>query len=418
VVFSPEVSGAASGSLVATDDAGTQIALLSGNGQTGPTDTLSATSLSFAAQAIGTTSAVQQVTVTNSGDSALTNIKVQVTGDFAVTNLCGISLPGHSTCALEVVYSPKAVGAERGQMTIQDTLGAQVVALNGTGTPPATGSGITATLSPLTIDFGIQGVNSISPPQLLTVINTGTNALAGISVAASQGFAIANNACTVTVAPGASCTVAVTFAPQVTGNQEGTVQVMASGVSAPLNVPVTGAGADFQLSVQGASSNTVTGGSSATYQLLLTPVGASAGQITFTCTGAPAGSTCATNPPNVTMTGTGATATIQVTVATAAPSAHSAPTAPWNGKSAAGAVLACCLVLWRRRGWAASLERWRVLLVLGALCLGLTGCGLSINGGGSTGSGDGSNSQGAYTITVAAGAPGVSHSVTVNLTVE
>jgi hypothetical protein len=422
VVFSPKASGGASGSLVATDDAGTQIALLSGTGQTGPTDALSATALSFAAQVIGTTSEAQQVTVTNSGDSALTNIKVQVTGDFAVTNLCGISLPGHSTCALEVVYSPKAVGAERGQMTVQDALGAQVVALNGTGVPPATGSGITATLSPLTIDFGIQGVNSISPPQLLTVINTGTNALSGISVAASQGFAIANNACTVTVPPGASCTVGVTFAPQVTGNQEGTVQVMASGVSAPLNVPVTGAGADFQLSVQGASSSTVTGGSSATYQLLLTPLGASAGPITLTCTGAPAGSTCATNPPNVTMTGTGATATIQVTVttagATAAASAHSTPEIPWNGKSAAEAVLACCLVLWRRRGWATSLERWRVLLVLGALCLGLTGCGLSINGGASTGSGDGSSGQGAYTITVAAGAPGVSHAVTLDLTVE
>ena len=33
------------------------------------------------------------------------------------------------------------------------------------------------------------------------------------------------------------------------------------------------------------------------------------------------------------------------------------------------------------------LERWRVLLVLGALCLGLTGCGLSINGGAGGGSG-------------------------------
>ena len=101
------------------------------------------------------------------------------------------------------------------------------------------------------------------------------------------------------------------------------MQVTASGVSAPLNVPVTGDGADFQLSVQGASSSTVTGGSSATYQLLLTPLGGSAGQVTFTCTGAPAGSTCTTNPANVTMTGTGATATIQVTVTTAATSAHS-----------------------------------------------------------------------------------------------
>jgi hypothetical protein len=407
VVFSPAGSGAASGSLVATDDAGTQTALLSGNGQTGPTDALSASSLTFAAQAIGTTSAAQQVTVTNGGDSALTNIKVQVTGDFAVTNLCGIALPGHSTCALQVVYSPKAVGAERGQMAIQDALGAQVVVLNGTGIPPASGGGVTATLSPLTIDFGIQGVNSISSPQTLTVINTGTGALSSISVAASQGFAIASNACTVAIAPGASCTVTVTFAPQVT----------ASGASAPFNVPVTGVGADFQLSVQGASSSTITGGSSATYQLLLTPLGTSAGPITFACTGTPAGSTCSTNPANVTMTGTGATATIQVTVVTAAASARTRPASPWGGKTVAGAVLAC-LVLWRRRGWAGSFARCRMLLVLGAICLGLTGCGLAINGGAATTPGSGSSGQGIFTITVAAGAPGVSHSVTLNLTVE
>ena len=420
VVFLPTASGAASGSLVATDDAGTQTALLSGDGQTGPTDGLSASSLTFTAQTIGTTSAAQQVTVTNSGDSALTSIAVQVTGDFAVTNLCGIALPGHSTCAIQVVYSPKAVGAERGQITIQDAFGAQAVALNGTGVPPASGSGILATLSPLAIDFGIQGVNSISSPQTVTVINTGSTALSGISVAASQGFAIANNACTIAIAPGASCTVAVTFAPQATGSQEGTVQVTASGAAAPFNLPVTGIGADFELSVQGASSSTVTGGSSATYQLLLTPLGASAGQITFVCTGAPAGSTCSTNPANVTMAGTGATATIQVTVITAAASARSSSKSPWGGGSMAGAVLAC-LVLWRRRGWTGSLEHCRMLLVLGALCLGLAGCGLSVKGGGDTtspGSGGGSSSQGVYTITVAAGAPGVSHSVTLNLTVE
>jgi hypothetical protein len=417
VVFTPTASGAASGTLVATDDAGVQTALLSGNGQSGPTDTLSSTALTFAAQTIGTTSAPQQVTVTNSGDSALTNINVQVTGDFAVTNLCGTSVPGDSTCALQVVYSPKAVGAQRGQLTIQDGLGVQVVALSGAGLP-ASGSGVTATLSPLTIDFGTQGLNSISAPRTLTLINTGTAALSGISVAASQQFAITNNACTVTIAPGASCTVGVTFAPQVTGAQEGTVQMTASGISTPLNVPVTGNGADFQLSVQGASTSTVTGGNSATYQLLLTPLGASAGQIGFTCTGAPAGSTCLTNPANVTMTGTGATSTIQVTVNTSAPTAYSKPVLPW-GKPAAGAVLAC-LMLWRRQGWARSFEGLRVLLLLGSICLGLSGCGLSIQGGGATnpGQGGGGGGQGVYAITVEAGAPGVSHSVTLKLTVE
>jgi hypothetical protein len=60
-----------------------------------------------------------------------------------------------------------------------------------------------------------------------------------------------------------------------------------------------------------------------------------------------------------------------------------------------------------------------VLLVLGALCMGLTGCGLSINGGNTTpGQGSGGSGQGVYTITVEGGAPGVSHSVALKLTTE
>jgi hypothetical protein len=52
------------------------------------------------------------------------------------------------------------------------------------------------------------------------------------------------------------------------------------------------------------------------------------------------------------------------------------------------------------------------------MCLGLTGCGLSIQGGASNGDGGGDSGQGVYTITVGADAPGVTRSVTLNLTVE
>jgi hypothetical protein len=272
-----------------------------------------------------------------------------------------------------------------------------------------------ATFSPTTLDFGVQGVNSISSPQAVTVINSGTTALSGITVAASQGFAIAGNACT-TIAPGASCTVMVTFAPVNTGTQQGTITVSANESNAPFSLPASGIGADFQLSVQGAASSTITGGSSATYQLLLTPVGASAGQIQISCTGAPEGSTCVSNPPTVTMAGNGATATIQVTVATATTAAHSRP-APWRGGSLGGAALAC-LLLWRRRGWAGALTRCALLLIAGGVCLGMSGCGLSIHGGNAGGGGSSGGSQGAYTITVGAGAPGLTRSVTLNLTVE
>lgn len=418
VVFMPTVSGAASGTLVANDDAGTQTALLSGNGQSGPTDALNTLALTFSSQALGTTSAPQQVTVTNNGDSALNGIAMQIVGDFAANNTCGASLAAHSTCAIQVVFSPKALGAESGHLVVQDFLGQQTVTLNGVGSLPAGGSGGTAIASPLTIDFGIQGVNSISAAQAVTVINNGSATLSSIAVAASQGFTIANNACAVSLAPGASCTVGVTFSPQTTGALSGAVQVTASGLPSPLQVPVTGMGADFQLSVQGTSTSTITGGSTATYQLLLTPVGASAGSVTFTCSGAPAGSTCAANPASVTMTGVGATATIQVTIATAATSARTAPALPpWGRHSLTGVVLAS-LLLWRRRGWANALRQYRVAVALGVLCIGLAGCGLAIKGGNNSPSGSGSPAQGVYTVTVSGTAPGLSHSATLKLTVE
>lgn len=432
IVFTPVASGAASGSLVATDDAGTQTALLSGTGQTGPSDVLSTTALSFGAQQLGTSSPQQQVTLTNTGDSALNGIVVNVTGDFTVANQCGASLPGHSTCALLVAYAPQALGAESGQLTIQDLVQQQTVALSGSGTappvaPPGGGSAGIATLSPLKIDFGVEGVSGISAAQTLTLINSGATVLSGIAVSASPGFSIVANACNIPLSPGASCTMGVAFAPQTPGAAAGTVQVSAATLASPVTIPLTGAAADFQLSVQGASSSTVVGGTAAQYQLLLTPVGASAGVVSLTCSGAPAGSTCTANPATVTMSGTGATATIALTIATAAQTANRQPEPPlWGGRSLPALAMASLLpLLWGGRRKNRRLRQHCAMLVLilgsGLLCLGTVGCGLAIHGGGAvpatTPSGSGS-AQGSYTVTIGASAPGLVRAVSVNLIVE
>jgi Abnormal spindle-like microcephaly-assoc'd, ASPM-SPD-2-Hydin len=420
--FTPTASGTALGTLSVSDSAGTQTAVLSGTGQAGATDALSATALSFRPQAEGTVSAPQQVLLTNNGDASLAGIAAQITGDFTVTSGCGISLPAHSTCAFQIAFAPKAVGAESGTLTVQDLLHQQVVALRGTGTVPATQSGAAATLSPQTMDFGTQGINTSSTPQTLTFINNGSVALSGITVVATTGYQIGSNGCTVTIGPGASCTLDVIFAPQTAGPLSGTVQVSASGLAAPVTVSLTGSGADFQLAVQGASSSIVTGGKTATYQLLLTPVGASVGSVTFNCGGLPAGSSCVFNPASATLTGTGATATIQVSITTVAANAVGIvkpSSAPWRPRQSAGGLIALgSVLLLRRRRWAEPLRPCGGLLVLGALCLALSGCGLSIHGGSSSSPGAGTPGQGIYGITVGGTAPGVSHSVSLTLTVE
>jgi hypothetical protein len=196
----------------------------------------------------------------------------------------------------------------------------------------------------------------------------------------------------------------------------------ASTLTNPVSIPVSGTGADFQLAVQGASSNTVVGGNATTYQLLLTPVGASAGQVALTCSGFPVGSTCVANPSTVTMSGTGTTATILVAVTTAAPSASAQAaegSSPWPGSRLPAIAIATFLpLLWRRghTGW--RFRQYSILLSATLLCAVISGCGLTIHGGSSMPTTPSSSGQGTYVLTVGATAPGLVRTVNLNLTVE
>lgn len=413
VRFAPEAAGAALGTLTVTDDAGTQTAQLSGTGTQAATDTLAPSSLSFASQVVNTVSAPQSVMLSNDGDAALTQIGVTVSGDFRLTNGCGSSLMGHAQCALQVVYAPQTIGDASGQLTVADGLRTQVIALTGSGAAPA---GLT--VSPATLDFGEEGVNGTSQPQTVTLTNNGASALSGLQVQASGDFAITANGCAATVATASSCSIQVTFTPSGTGTRSGTLTLQGGSLPQPFSTSLSGMGVDFQLSVVGPANATVVGGATATYMLQLQPLGDSAGTITLTCAGAPAGSTCLVSPAPAPLT-PGATTTLTVSIATAGQTAKIAPSA----RRIAGAMLGLLLplglpVVWRAR----RVSRLYCVLLLAGLGLAATGCGLTINGGkGSPGSSGGSGSgavSGKFTMTVSAGAPGVQHSAALTLTVE
>ena len=171
IAFSPTASGLVSGSVTVTDDVGTQTAPLTGRGSTSATDAVAPLSLIFAPQIVATNSAAQSVTLTNDGDAALTLIRTQATGDFSVTNNCGASLAGHSSCAFSVVFHPTLIGSETGSLTVTDLVGAHTVMFSGTGLAPA---GIS--LAPANIDFGGVGVGG-SSAQALTLTNHGSVSL-------------------------------------------------------------------------------------------------------------------------------------------------------------------------------------------------------------------------------------------------
>ena len=114
-------------------------------------------------------------------------------------------------------------------------------------------------------------------------------------------------------------------------------------------------------------------------RLLLAPLGFAV-NIALTCTGAPASATCSFAPATVTP-GTAATTSVLTVTTTARSAADSAPGLPWNGIGrTALASLPLLLPIGNRRLRASLL----LLVWVGVVLAGLSGCGGSSGGGGST----------------------------------
>jgi hypothetical protein len=140
VTFAPLAIGT-SGGVIITDNAASspQTLTLTGPNVTAPADVLSPSSLTFAAQKVGTSSPAQTVTLTNpvNGLAAPLSItSIVAVGDFAiVNNSCGGSLPAGSSCTISVVFTPSAPGPITGLLAVFDNAPntQRGVTLNGTG---------------------------------------------------------------------------------------------------------------------------------------------------------------------------------------------------------------------------------------------------------------------------------------------
>jgi hypothetical protein len=92
-------------------------------------------SLTFASQALNTTSAAQAVTVSNTGTVAASVSGVSVTGDYTQTNTCGSSIAAGASCTVNVSFRPTASGPRSGSLTVTSNASNSptTVALSGTG---------------------------------------------------------------------------------------------------------------------------------------------------------------------------------------------------------------------------------------------------------------------------------------------
>ncbi len=95
------------------------------------------TPLDFKDQAVGTTSAPQAVTLTNSGTVELKIKSVTASAGFGVTSSCGSIVTAGASCTISATFSPTKQGPMEGTVTIVDSASSkpQVIELQGTGSP-------------------------------------------------------------------------------------------------------------------------------------------------------------------------------------------------------------------------------------------------------------------------------------------
>ena len=174
--------------------------------------------LTFSNVTIGTTSAAQTLTLSNTGGSNLTGITLAFSlprfsrPGGAAGGTCTGTLAPLSSCTINVVFSPNAAGAVSGSLTVTANVAV-------TGSPVGlSGNGVRLSVSPTSLTFVTVG--GLPQTQNVTIRN---NALAGggntgpltvgiSGVTGGVSLTVSGNNCPAAgLAPGASCTVTVRF---------------------------------------------------------------------------------------------------------------------------------------------------------------------------------------------------------------
>jgi hypothetical protein len=280
VVFSPQSAGSATGNLALTNDGSTSSLniVLAGTAVAAGSVTENPTSFSFGNVQTSATQ-TQTETLTNSGSESLTITQATMAG--AGFGYAGLSLPltlaPNQSTTFGVIFAPTTAGPANGSLAISIS-GASTtlnMALSGTGVSSAT---LTAT--PASLTFTSVQVGK-SQSQTETVQNIGgSNATISQATVAGAGFSISGLNAPVTLAPGQSTSLSVTFAPQSAGDSTGSVAVASNATNSNLLVSLSGSAtgtAAGQLSVSPGTINVgnVTVGTSGTQTGTLSATGSS-----------------------------------------------------------------------------------------------------------------------------------------------
>ena len=246
VTFTPTEAGARTGTVTVTDNAAgsPHTVPLSGTGVV-PAPNFSASSVTFANQLVGTTSAPQPVTVTYTGSIILSISSVETPVQWPQSNNCPASLAGNTSCTINVSFQPTTGGGQFGAIVFTDNAGTGSQSVYLSGTAVYSINGPNPSFSVTSINFPTQQAGTSSNPYPVTVQNTGNQALAinsiSITGANSGDFSLSQN-CPSSLAVNASCQVNVTFSPTAAGTRTAALSFFDNATVSPQSLPLNGIG--------------------------------------------------------------------------------------------------------------------------------------------------------------------------------
>jgi Abnormal spindle-like microcephaly-assoc'd, ASPM-SPD-2-Hydin len=207
-----------------------------GGGGGTPAATLNPTSLTFASQNVGTTSAAQTITLTNSGTAALSITSIAASGDYVQTNTCGTSVAAGANCTISVKFTPTAAGTRTGTITVTDNASGspQTASLMGTGVAGAQSFTVAAAPASLTVNQGATGTSTITVASQNGFNSATTLSFSGLPSGVTASFATNP----VTPPANGSATSVLTFTASATATT-GTVTVTVTGTSGTLTQTAT-----------------------------------------------------------------------------------------------------------------------------------------------------------------------------------
>lgn len=249
VVFQPTATGPRNGTATINISGGNGpfVINLIGVGLT-PSGMLSPLQLNFGDVAVGTTSTVQTVTLTNTGSGSIAVPNIFLAGpniaDFLIqTDGCsGQTIPSGGTCTISVVARPQQQGPRNAQLAISPLFNDNIVTLKVNGTLPS------PSFQAAALDFGKVVINTTSAKKQLTVTNTGPADLIifgspTIGGANAADFTIVTDQCNnKTLKTGESCFLEITFKPSALGIRNAYVDFTTNLPTASQKVSLTGEG--------------------------------------------------------------------------------------------------------------------------------------------------------------------------------